>query len=164
MKPVLLLLPLSFLFCGAIEPAHSIPHVPVRAAHPRPLPVPLELRPLFDALERVPRYEATLLVRDADQYQAYFGHPAPEVVDWTHEMVVFYGGGVIPTGVAHAGITSAELVEDGGAILVHTLLIQAVPDLPGAGGPSVPYALARIPRPASEVHVLRAVHEYALML
>lgn len=164
MKPALFLLPLSFLFCSAIGPARSIPHAPAHALHPRPAALPLELRPFFDGLSGLPRVECTLLVRDAAEYEAYFGHPAPEVVDWANEMVVFYGGGVVQGGIAHAGITSAALVEDGGAILVHTLLIQAVPDLPFTGGPSVPYALARIPRPASEVHVLRAIHEYALML
>ncbi len=164
MKPALILALFPVLLCSAIAPSHAVATGPAHALNPRPVPVALEVRPFFDALTRLPNAEVTLLVRDAAEYERAFGHPAPEVVDWASEMVVFYGGGLIPTSAAHAAITAAELTENGGALLVHTMLIQAVPDLPGAGGPSVPYALARIPRPASEIHVLRAIHEYALML
>ncbi|MBI4511017.1 MAG: protease complex subunit PrcB family protein [Deltaproteobacteria bacterium] len=112
---------------------HLIPSIPFTA---------------FDAdMSHVGDRETFKVFTSATAYRSFFGQPAPAVVNWRTDWVVYYSAGIKPTGGYSAQIE--EITRVGRTLKVTTSLISPGPDCMVTQALTKPAVLAKFKRQSS---------------
>jgi hypothetical protein len=116
-------------------------------------PPSLSFSPVTDDIGTAGERETRLLITSPSDYERYFGHPAPEGIDWSRQWLVFYSAGVQSTGGYEAQIE--RIFVTGRVLHVVTVLVRPGENCIVTQALSKPHVMVVFDRPKVPVRHVR---------